>query len=553
MNGFEIKVISGLEKCFVDQDISEKKALRSISMLSNERLEFQLAYSAETDKYSRGRFVTNIDVISPIKQYITLRKIEQMPVTFPLYPEMDDGNYLRTAPGLYPDLLLPFDESHNFTFVKNELRALFVTVEGADCIPAGKYPVTFRVRSGDETVAETEVEIEVIGKKLPELDLMHTEWFYTDCLADYYDCEVWSEKHWKIIDNFVKEAVRSGVNMLLTPVFTPPLDTLIGGERKTTQLVDVYLENGEYTFGYEKLDRWIDMCFSNGIKYFEICHFFTQWGAEHAPKIMAYADGEYKKIFGWETNATGAEYTHFLRSFVKDMLVYLKDKNIDKKCFFHISDEPRIEHLQNYIKAKAVVADLLEGYPIIDALSNYNFYKTGAVAHPIPSNNHIDDFLENNVPELWTYYCCSQGEKVSNRFLSMPGARIRIIGTQLYKFDIKGFLHWGFNFYNCRYSVRPINPYCELSAEFFTPAGDCFMVYPAPDGTAYTSLHCRQFCMALEDFRALKLCESLIGREKTLEIIENGIEPLTFSSYPKDGEYILDMRKRINSAIKSAE
>ena len=34
-------------------------------------------------------------------------------------------------------------------------------------------------------------------------------------------------------------AVAHGVNLLYTPLFTPPLDTQVGGERTTVQLVDV--------------------------------------------------------------------------------------------------------------------------------------------------------------------------------------------------------------------------------------------------------------------------------------------------------------------------
>ena len=111
-------------------------------------------------------------------------------------------------------------------------------------------------------------------------------------------------------------------------------------------------------------------------------------------------------------------------------------------------------------------------------------------------------------------------------------------------------MHWGFNFYNCRYSVKPINPFHETCGEYFTPAGDCFLVYPAQDGTAYTSLHCQQFYMSLEDHRALKLCESLVGREKTLNAVEEGTEEFTFSKYPRGEEYMLNMREKINKLIK---
>lgn len=51
----------------------------------------------------------------------------------------------------------------------------------------------------------------------------HTEWFHSDCLANYYGEEVFSEEYWRIVENFVKTAVKHRYNMLLTPIFTPPL------------------------------------------------------------------------------------------------------------------------------------------------------------------------------------------------------------------------------------------------------------------------------------------------------------------------------------------
>ncbi len=111
-------------------------------------------------------------------------------------------------------------------------------------------------------------------------------------LSDYvtfhtvHNVPVWSERHWEVIENFAKVAVKNGINMLLTPVFTPPLDTAVGGERLTTQLVGIKKSGNRYTFNWKLLDRWIEMCNRIGVKYFEISHLFSQWGATHAPKIM---------------------------------------------------------------------------------------------------------------------------------------------------------------------------------------------------------------------------------------------------------------------------
>ena len=260
---------------------------------------------------------------------------------------------------------------------------------------------------------------------------------------------------------------------------------------------------------------------------------------------------EYKKIFGWDTDATGEEYTSFLRSFLTELLSHLKERGDDKRCFYHISDEPGLAHLENYKKAKETVADLLEGYTIMDALSNFSFYETGVLDHPIPSNNHIQPFLDAGVKDLWTYYCVSQPLKVSNRYISMPSWRNRSIGMQMFKYNIKGFLHWGYNFYNNQYSVDPINPYTEPCADFAFPGGDAFSVYPELDGTALESIRLVVFYEALQDIKAMKLASSLTSHDEVVSAIEDVLgEPLTFDICAKSANTMLKIREAVNEIIK---
>ena len=134
-----------------------------------------------------------------------------------------------------------------------------------------------------------------------------------------------------------------------------------------------------------------------------------------------------------------------------------------------------------------------------------------------------------------------------NRFIAMPSERNRILGFLLWKYDLNGFLQWGFNFYNTQYSLDKINPYEVTDAGGHFPAGDSFVVYPGKDGEAVCSLRLKVFREALQDMRALRLLEKLAGREKVLEITGG----ITFSDYPHDPEYILRVRETVNSVIEN--
>ncbi len=546
---------SSLEKGFVNQKPEDFPSLTKISALRGERISMQLfviPHHTENDVYSF--FLLTPKLTGELAPYVTLREVGNVPVETPVFTNKFDEHFISTEPGLYPDVLKPLTYLDKVTAKANCLNSMWIDVSIPKDTPlSGEHPLTIELVDNDGNVLSVDsVTIDIIPTVLPEQELILTQWFHCDSLAHYYRVPVWSEEHWTIVENFARTAYKNGINMLLTPTFTPSLDTAIGGERLTNQLVGVIKTDDKYIFDFTLLDRWVDMCDRIGIKYFEIAHFFTQWGAKHAPKVMATVDGEYKKIFGWETSATDPEYTKFLRSFITEFLAHMKKNGNDKRCFFHISDEPQLEHLEFYKAAKSSIADLLEGYSIMDALSHYEFYRDGIVGMPIPANDHIEPFIENNVPNLWTYYCCGQSIGVSNRLIAMPSARNRSIGMQMFKYDIVGFLQWGYNFYNTQYSISEVNPFLDVSGGHWVPAGDAFSVYPGLHGEALESLRILVFYDGLQDISAMKLCASLYSKEEVVKAIEEVLgTTLTFSVCAYDSTTMLAIRERINEMINA--
>ncbi len=541
----QMKLLSALEKVFLDTEPVERPEDGILSGFRNEVMSFQAAYTLKAGT----RDYVNVEVVSPIARYVRVRSVRHVPVRFAAFAE-DGDNYLRTAPGLYPDLLTEI-RPHALRAYENQWDSLWVDVAPDADAPAGVFPVEIRLTDDKgEVAASRTARVEILDASLPKQTLIHTKWFHSDCLMNYYHVEAFSEEYWRIVENFVRAAVQRGINMILMPVHTPPLDTREGTERPTVQLVDVYLDHGAYRFGFDNLRRWVEMCKRAGVEYYEIAHLYTQWGARYTPKIMAHVDGELKRIFGWDVSATSEEYRAFLNAYIPALLAEFKTLGIDEKCYFHISDEPSAEHLSEYLAAKQQVVSLLKGYHIMDALSDFDFYKAGVVEKPIPSNNHIEPFLEAKVPGLWTYYCISQHKDVSNMFMSMPSARNRILGVQLYKYQIEGFLQWGYNFYNSQYSDYPVNPYEITDGDGFSPAGDCFQVYPGADGQPEESIRMMVTAEAMYDMRAFEMLESLAGRDAVMALIEDHLsEEITFKKYPTSAGYLLALRDRVNREI----
>jgi hypothetical protein len=539
---FSTRCLSSLTKVFADQELKDNAVYKGSALL-NETYSFQIAYKSRTlVKDIRVR------VDSAMNEMIAIRTVGLVPSELPCYHDHDDL-ILKSTPGLYPDPLYPVTDG--LIGFPEQWRSIWVTVDLQGNMIAGEYPIEiiFERENGDIIGRETYL-LEVIQAELPEQKLLHTEWFHTDCLATHYQVDVFSEEHWRRIEQFVQTAAKHGMNMILTPLFTPPLDTEVGGERPTVQLVDVERSGETYHFQFDKLKRWMDLCRNNGIKYFEFSHLFTQWGAKHAPKIVGFENNEFKRFFGWETDAAGVEYRGFLQQFLPSLLEFINQNDIEDQCFFHVSDEPHLPQVESYENASRILQEYVKGFPIIDALSDYTFYEKGLVQTPIPSNDHIHPFLENGVENLWTYYCCAQYKKVANRFFSMPSFRNRILGIQLYKFNIAGFLHWGYNFWYSQHSKKAIDPFKNTDANYSFPSGDAFLVYPGEDGPI-ESIRLEVLYEALQDLRALQLLESFVGREQVIVFLEEELDhEITFEHYPQEQEWYLQKREQINSKIK---
>ena len=545
------RLTSSLEKIFIDEKIESYAKIEKISALRGERIAIQLMYKLIMDKEEGVyRKLLRPEIDGSLAEYAHVRRIEHLPITKPIGDEPDD-NYLRTTAGVFPDVLLPLNYGKRVFADHNLLSSIWIDIEIPHNAPEGENLITVKLISdeGDAVVSES-VTVEVIGASLPEPELYYTRWLHTDCLASYYRTPVWSKRHWEIIESFAREAVRCGINTLLTPLITPSLD----GPRMITQLVKIKKSGEKYSFDFSRVGRWVDMCDRVGIKYFEISHLFTQGGAEGTPRIVATVDGEERMIFSYETDARDPEYRRFLRALMTAFIRYMKRRGDDARCIFHISDEPPKKFLENYRYAKSCVSDILAGYKFIDALSDFEFYTEGLVECPVPLTRAIEPFATAGVEHLWTYYCCGPtNENFSNSFIAMPSYRTRSIGIQLYKYNIEGFLHWGFNFYNNRCSDAPLNPYLELSGENWVPAGDPFIVYPAPDGTAYASIREEVMYHALEDIRAMKLCERYYSHREVVAAIEEELGyTLDFRGSVRSSAVMARVRERINEMIKTA-
>jgi len=529
-----------LETFFADSPVPRRDRIQ-LSGLRGEVLSFQVIYRSDR----QGE--VGLDVSGALAVLATARRIDLAHVEHPTYREKPE-NRIGRAPGFYPD---PLIANAPWKTYPGQTRGIWFTLPIPSQAPAGRSRLKIRVRSGGRRVAELAVDVQVVATTLPEQQLKVTHWFHNDCLQSYYGFEAWSAEHWRIAERYLRNAAGHGVNTILTPVFTPPLDTAVGTERPTMQLVEVEVTGrDEYRFGFRNLEKWMDLCRRCGMTDFEISHLSTQWGAKSAPKIVAKVNGRMRRIFGWETRSSGPEYRKFLLQFLPGLVAFLRRKKALTRALLHVSDEPQVEHLADYRAVRDILRRGAPELPVLDALSNIEFYREGAVDRPCPASNHAQAFLDARVPHLWTYYCCGQTDRVSNRFLDFPGARNRILGWQLHKFGFEGFLQWGFNHWYAGLTGELLDPYTTADGGRLLPPGDAYVVYPGKDGPV-DSIRWEVFREGLQDMRALQLLERLAGGTPPGEAARLlALGPIKdMFTYPRSMGWILRQRERVNAEI----
>ncbi len=545
-----LKAISSLEKVFLGDKMDQFAQLEKITAAAGERIGFQVVIETLQALEKHRYAPIEIKIESVFSATTVVDEVGYIPSELPAYLERCDDDYITKTSGVFPDVLYPVKNGVTKTRVY-DLLPLFISIDVPKDTKAGQYEFILSVRDQrDDSEKEINLNIEVKDVTMEQSDLIFTQWLHCDSIADYFGVEMMSEKHWVLLENFIKTAARTGINMMLTPIFTPPLDTAVGTERPTMQLVQVCFDGAHYGFDFSLFDRWVELCHKYGIKYFEMSHLYTQWGVECCPKILV--NGERK--FGWHTLANGVEYKAFLSEFIPAFTKHLNDLGIAENSYFHISDEPSLQRendFENYKSAKEFLSPLLKDFKMMDALSNIEFYDKGLVEIPVCATNHIEPFMERDIKERWCYYCCSQGAEVGNRFFAMPSYRNRILGVQLYVMGMVGFLQWGYNFYYAAKAAKKIDPYITSDGDRMWPSGDPYSVYPYEDG-AIESIRTKVFYDALQDRMLLKALEKKKGREYVLKLIESvaGMK-IDFKNYPRNNEFLLKLHDTVLGELEN--
>ena len=546
-----IKQISSLEKVRVTDKLNLPEITQT-TLLKGERFSYQISVIADTS------VVGTFEIESLLSPYIKTYYVNQSVMDNPTTVAVREVDYITDEPGLMPDLLTPLSEHNNiiqarsyYGKIQSNPQTVWIEINLPRDMEAGTYTVTSRLVGNEGVVYfEKTMTVTVLNETVEEQALIYSRWFYIDCIANYHNVAIHSDEHFALIEAYLREAVDVGINMILVPIHTPPLDTAVGTTRPCVQLVDIKKEGDTYTFGFEKLRRFVEICKRVGVKYYEMAHMFSQWGAKFAANIMIEENGVKSYLFGWNVAATDPRYQDFLRQYIAAVYNEMEALGVAEYTYFHISDEPNLNSIETYQAASEIIKPLIRASKTCDALSHYEIYEKGLVECPITCISHIDEFLKHDIPNQWAYYCCDPQSVYTNSFMAMSSHRTRILGILLYKYNIKGFLHWGLNFYNSALSLSEINPYVTSAAGGSYPSGDAFILYPSKVG-AYPSIRGKVTYDAIGDMNLCRTLEKYIGHDAVVKIIDDlAGGDVRFDDYPRDSAYLPTLREKLIAELE---
>jgi hypothetical protein len=270
-------------------------------------------------------------------------------------------------------------------------------------------------------------------------------------------------------------------------------------------LVKIYRENdGSLSFDYEYFDRYVELLHHYGLAD-RLDLGALSYSDRHAIKLPVPSFWCRNRRTGaaeeLKIGDVGSLNNEMLSLILKDLEKHLESKGWADKAMIHLADEPFAQNIKDYKELSRKVHQAAPCLKRIEPINTFDFGDDLDVW--VPVLHCLDNFYESyknaqrSGKELW-YYTCNNpwGGFYLNRGLDYPLTHMRLLHWFNYRYDLAGYLHWG---YNQWYMDDPFGK--PAHGEIAAP-GDAFIVYPGKDGPL-NSLRWEAQRDGLEDYEYL--------------------------------------------------
>lgn len=497
------------------KDIIFEDTLNTFISCKNDWVAFQLLLESDEDFYLNVGKRPNFSPKGPIKNLRVEGKIDDLQAKlFPVGFVEDDDRVYKT------DMLL----NDEVIFVeKDRIQPVWVEISIPKDAPLkdyrGKIDIYVQSMFDDEDLIRTlDFTINVKNVTLPDskdfrfhLDL----WQHLSNIARKHDVHLWSDEHFKVLENYVKSLAELGQKAI----------TIIASEipwsgqrcyRVKNYLSDLFEYNmvrvekdrSGYHYDFSIVERYIDLCMKYGIdREIEVFGLINIWlDPEYGYTGVAedYPDGIRIRYYDREDGCFKyMRKGEDIKSYIKSLEEFFIKKGLIDKVRI-VADEPG--DIEKYRKSLETIKEVAGSFKFKAAINHPEFIDE--------FKDTITDFVPvlPGVCEKWEllkrlqkeidgrllwYVCC--WPPYPNTFISSPLIESRLIGIFTAFIGLDGFLRWN-------YTVWPENPRERISYRFpYWRAGDTNFVYPGRDGRPILTLRYKNLKRGIEDYELIMM------------------------------------------------
>ncbi|MBP5621111.1 MAG: DUF4091 domain-containing protein, partial [Thermoguttaceae bacterium] len=541
---FEVWTLNVHSKIFADSLPTETSAI-AISAASNEYESAQFALRSSVDQADVSIIpsdLTNEETGQKIDaSNVRIRRVGMLPVTKNT-PNADEI-VVRKVPCDFPDIL--YDESV-VSLKADETTGIWVTVFVPKGSSAGNYVGKILIKNAN-VEKELPISLEVFSFELPDArSLYMTNWWSPWNVASYHKLEYFSEEHWEMMEKYFKNMGEHRQNVLIVE-WTPDNGHFIKGVCK---------EDGTFEFDFSLFERLLRLAEKHGVAdRIELQHIGGIDRTRHSVSFHSATFFDEKK-----QEDVVLSVDEWLEPSLKALCDYLKKTGRLERSMIHVADEPYLPDIESWRVASERIRNIAPELKQIDAIETMNF--TNRLDVWVPKLSHFDRWRQGfearrGDGEFWYYICCHPiGIHYPNRFMDIPGARIRVLHWINYSENLVGYLHWGYNHWQGDAFGAPTETYGP---------GDTHIVYPGPNGPL-DSIRWELERESVEDYEYLKLLEKSVAQYKSeldsekswaidpksraMELARKIVPDLTHTTM--DGELIERTRLEVAKEIEAA-
>ena len=427
----------------------------------------------------------------------------------------------------------------------------------------------------EKLIATENINIKVIDyvmKPIKEGDFYLDLWQHLSSWARAYDVEYFSDEHFQIIDNYIKELSDLGQRVINLIVSDYPWagQRCYQFEENASNLYEFNIvkvskdKNGNIKCDFSAFDRYIDLCMKHGItEEINIFGIIGNWDAfSFGNPIENYYDPI--RISYYDEEEECFDYIRSKDEFINYLSIvfnHLVERGLWDKVKI-ISDEPNNPEL--FKESVKLIESAIQGYKVNFkcAIHDQHFFEQfgeniqGLSLNTCEAVNNIEKLHEiksevNKREGRFTWYSCCFPEDL-NIFIKSPLIESRLKGWFTYYLDFDGFLRWA-------YAIWPNNPFKDIRYKYPKwNAGDMFFVYPGKDLKPMSSVRWENFRFGIQDFNIfkeiqkrgiskseiVKEIEVLLGKKEDMKYIPERSVSLKYS---KEYNRYIELR---NSLIK---